>query len=59
MTGMSSIGTSGANVGAINVFSKSVVACVVDVRRVMCGSTGVLDVEIDGAPGGAGGAGGA
>ena len=56
--GASGIGTSGMYAGVIGVFNVSVVAGVVDVRRVICGSAGVLEVDIAGAPGGAGGAGG-
>ena len=53
------ISTSLWNLGVAGVRSESVVACVVLVRRVICGSTGCCGKGIIGAPGGAGGAGGA
>ena len=55
----SEISTSGCSVGVAGVRSESVVACVVLVRRVICGRTGCCGKGIIGAPGGAGGAGGA
>ena len=53
------ISTSLWSLGVAGVRSESVVACVVLVRRVICGRTGCCGKGIIGAPGGAGGAGGA
>ena len=55
----SEISTSGCRVGVAGVRNESVVACVVLVRRVICGRAGCCGRGIIGAPGGAGGAGGA
>ena len=55
----SEISTSLWSLGVAGVRSESVVACVVLVRRVICGRTGCCGKGIIGAPGGAGGAGGA
>ena len=53
------ISTSLWSLGVAGVRSESVVACVVLVRRVICGRAGCCGKGIIGAPGGAGGAGGA
>ena len=57
-TSCSVISTSRISIGVASVRNESVVACVVLVRRVICGRAGCCGNGIMGAPGGAGGAGG-